>query len=73
MSAGDTRVLNRMPAFTKCQIGGRFTGKHDFKTITSLSLALHSYSSHAVMALKNKYLNLCCNSRSVLIIVYIKW
>lgn len=50
---GDTCFLDIMPVFTKWEIKSEFTGKHDCKLITSLSLALHNYSSHAVVPLKN--------------------
>lgn len=54
MSAeGDTCFLDIMPVFTKCKIKSEFTGKHDCKLITSFSLALQNYSSHAFVSLKN--------------------
>jgi len=49
----DTCFLDIMPVFTKSKIKSEFTGKHDCKLITSLSLALHNYSSHVVVPLKN--------------------
>lgn len=45
--------LDIMTVFTKCKIKSEFTGKHDCKLITSLLLALHNYSSHAVVPLKS--------------------
>lgn len=53
MSAeGDTWFLDTMPVFTKHKIKSEFTGRHGCRLITSLLLALHSYSSRAVVPLE---------------------
>lgn len=70
MSAiGDTRFLDIMTVFTKCNSKSEFTGKHDCKLITSLSSALHNYSSH-VVPLQNTSVFAAALLR---VIMYIKW
>lgn len=46
---GDTWFLDTMPVFTKHKMKSEFTGRQGCRLITSLLLALHSYSSCAVV------------------------